>query len=264
MRQGGFASREAIVKNCGQALPPFSAADVDAELAALVKDGTLSADHKAKPVKRRAKKRNPAPAMSAKEGRRFKAEVANANDKTLRALARAKVKELRLAVKAARKRGPLRTAEVRAILKRTRELVRAGARAEGVGAVARAKKELEIERADQATQKRLERANRARAKMRPLAKAKERASENDGEVEGNLPAEFVPLWRKVKKSIRGNARKSRTEAFLEYVAENPGEVIDAAPGIDSEIAELERRANAAQDFSRKAKYSAADFSAPPF
>jgi len=176
------------------------------------------------------------------------------------------VKELRAQVKAARKRGPLRSREVAAIVKRARVLLKQGAKAETAAEVLRAKRELEVERADQRTQTRLERANKKAAKERPkYASARERASESDGTVEGNLPPEFVPLWHRVKRSIKGNERKSRTEAFLEYVAENPGEVIDAQDGsTDAQIAELEKPGNSVQAFARKRSYSAAEYAAPPF
>ena len=216
-------------------------------------------------AEKKGTKRNPAPVMSAKEGRAFKAQVAQSNARTLRALARDKVKELRLRVKEARARGPLRTKEVRALVKRTRELVLLGAKAASAADVLRAKRELEVERTDQATQTRLEKANRAAARSHPGVSKAVKRSESDGEVEGNLPPEFVPLWHKVKRSIKSSERRSRTESFLEYVAEHPGEVIDAQEGgVDKEIAKLEARANAAHDFARKRSYGASDYDAPPF
>jgi hypothetical protein len=228
------------------------------------KDVERAADRESATLRRA--RRNP---MSAKEGRAWKARLARENGNALRIRARAKVKELRAQISAARKRGPLRTAEVRALVKRTRELVSKGARAETAAEVTRAKRELEVERADQATQTRLEKANRARSREDKYHSREERArlrrAESDGEVEANLPPEFVPLWNRVRRSIRGNERKSRTEAFLEYVAENPGEVIDAQDGgTDAIVAELEKRANAAHAFSRKRSYSEAELAAVPF
>lgn len=50
------------------------------------------------------------------------------------------------------------------------------------------------------------------------------SSQSSDEVESNIPPELVPIWRKVRSRIRGSERRSRTEAFLEWVAENEGEV----------------------------------------
>ena len=53
---------------------------------------------------------------------------------------------------------------------------------------------------------------------------REEQSESDDEVESNIEAELVPVWRKVKRDIHGSPRMSRTEAFLHYVEENDDEV----------------------------------------
>jgi len=53
---------------------------------------------------------------------------------------------------------------------------------------------------------------------------RERQSESDDEVRQNIPAGMVKVFDKVKRHIKGSERKSRTEAFLEWAEENPGEV----------------------------------------
>jgi hypothetical protein len=53
---------------------------------------------------------------------------------------------------------------------------------------------------------------------------RERAAESDDEVRGNIPRGLVKVFDKVRRQIKGSDRKSRTEAFLEWVEENPGEV----------------------------------------
>ncbi|MFZ5894744.1 MAG: hypothetical protein ACOY0T_27015 [Myxococcota bacterium] len=53
---------------------------------------------------------------------------------------------------------------------------------------------------------------------------RERASESDDEVRANIPRGLVRVFDKVKRHIKGSDRKSRTEAFLEWAEENPGEV----------------------------------------
>ncbi len=56
------------------------------------------------------------------------------------------------------------------------------------------------------------------------ARASERQHESDDEVERDIPDELRPVWQRVKHKIRGTARRSRTEAFVEWAAEHQGEV----------------------------------------
>lgn len=53
---------------------------------------------------------------------------------------------------------------------------------------------------------------------------RERQSESDDEVRQNVPPGMTRVFDKVKRHIKGSDRKSRTEAFLEWAEENPGEV----------------------------------------
>lgn len=55
--------------------------------------------------------------------------------------------------------------------------------------------------------------------------ARERSQEDDDAVRSNLPAELVPVFNAVGKRIKGSAKKSRTEAFLDWAEENPDEII---------------------------------------
>jgi hypothetical protein len=52
----------------------------------------------------------------------------------------------------------------------------------------------------------------------------ERRQESDDEVVRNLPAALVGVFDKVRRQVKGSPRRTRTEAFLEWVEENPGEV----------------------------------------
>ena len=54
---------------------------------------------------------------------------------------------------------------------------------------------------------------------------RERAQEDDDAVRRNLPSELVPVFDSVRKRIKGSPRKSRTEAFLQWAEENPGEIV---------------------------------------
>lgn len=54
----------------------------------------------------------------------------------------------------------------------------------------------------------------------------ERRQESDDEVRTNLDPNMVPVFDAVRKHIKGSPRKSRTEAFLQWSEENPGEVYE--------------------------------------
>lgn len=73
----------------------------------------------------------------------------------------------------------------------------------------------------------------------PAARAtvRERREEDDDAVRSNLPAELVPVFDKVRRSIKGSPKRTRTEAFLEWAEENPDEII----GVQQEQADKELR-----------------------
>jgi hypothetical protein len=52
----------------------------------------------------------------------------------------------------------------------------------------------------------------------------ERKQESDDEVVRNLPESLVGVFGKMRRHVKGGPRRTRTEAFLEWVEENPGEV----------------------------------------
>lgn len=51
---------------------------------------------------------------------------------------------------------------------------------------------------------------------------KEKAQESDDEVRGNIPPELLPIFEMIKGGIKGNARLSRTEAFMKAYEEDQG------------------------------------------
>jgi hypothetical protein len=111
--------------------------------------------------------------------------------------------------------------------------------------VARLREELAAERKFIEDMRRIEAQSRARARRPGFAKAKVRQSESDDEVRANLPPDLVPLFNRVRRSIKGSPRKSRTEAFLQYVEEHPGEEYEAIEGkTDALVRELERQQRA--------------------
>jgi|SRR6188768_912048 len=71
----------------------------------------------------------------------------------------------------------------------------------------------------------LERQIRAGDRPRKMrSTSTERRQESDDEVRSNLRPEMVPVFNAVKRYIKGNTRKSRTEAFHEWAEENPEEM----------------------------------------
>lgn len=96
-----------------------------------------------------------------------------------------------------------------------------------------AKRELAEERQFQREMHRAERRGRAKVKLRRTKR--EAGAESDDEVRSNIPAELVPVFDRVRRSIKGSERRSRTETFLEWVEAHPEEVIAA----EADAAELE-------------------------
>jgi hypothetical protein len=204
--------------------------------------------------------------MSPAEGRRQRASLMRAIARDLKAKNRAKLLELRGRVRALRAEARAELAgaidrcrkgrklpTVRQLAAELRDAKRAArvrcdaelkvARAVR-GEAKRAREVLAAEKKYQRDLRRIEAGNRrklAAEKKRPgLARA--RRGESDDEVEGNIPPELVALWRRVRGSIKGSDRKSRTEAFLQYAEEHPAEEWAALEdSVDRAIAEMERR-----------------------
>jgi hypothetical protein len=103
-----------------------------------------------------------------------------------------------------------RTAKARAVAKTRAEQLRAERRA--AEALRR-----EVARAD---------ALIARRKRQSERHTRERRAESDDAVRAELVHEphLIPVWEKVKRGIRGNAKMSRAEAFAHWAHDNPGEV----------------------------------------
>lgn len=56
--------------------------------------------------------------------------------------------------------------------------------------------------------------------------ARERVEHSDDEVRANLPPELLGVFDKVRGKIKSDARRSRTEVFLEYVHDHPHVIIE--------------------------------------
>lgn len=89
------------------------------------------------------------------------------------------------------------------------------------------------------TVQRKQRAELAKADTR--AKRREVRQESSDEVEQNIDPGLVPVWRKHGRTIKATPHISRTEAFLQFVEENEGEVWAAREAETArELAKLQR------------------------
>ena len=251
-------------------------------------------------VKRaRGKKRNP---LTAAEGKRQRKELLRDVERDLRAKARAKLAELRaklrqlqaarasaLRVQVERCKAEREAAKARAKEMRRRALedLRAAIAAERLAAktacssakhaarvtsksdIERARAELLAEQRYQRDLRRIEQANavQKRETRKRAATGHERRSESDDEVRANIPAEYAALWERVKRSIKGDTRQTRTEAFLKYAEEHPGEVLASIDDkTDAAIAELLEKQRAVEPYARprRKRYTEAELAAVPF
>lgn len=92
-----------------------------------------------------------------------------------------------------------------------------------------------------------------RQKLRRLPRVPHEArSESDDRVRANIDPSLVPVFEKVKRSIKGNPRMSRTEAFLHWVEENPGDAVALQQAAaDEEIKKLLREQREAERDARR-------------
>jgi hypothetical protein len=115
--------------------------------------------------------------------------------------------------------------------------------------IKRVRAELEAERTFQRDMRRIESANRQRTQQAHRTSAAERRSEGDDAVRASIPDELVPLWERVKRSIRGSDRMSRAETFMKYAEEHPEDVLlileDRTDALVRELEARERDAAAA-------------------
>jgi hypothetical protein len=106
--------------------------------------------------------------------------------------------------------------------------------------VARARAKVAAERQEQAEVRRLERAERARLTQAPACVTCR--AETDDEVLANIPSELAPLFERVRRSIKGSGRMSRSEEFLRYAEAHPDEVlVTSKHEADERVRELERQ-----------------------
>lgn len=108
--------------------------------------------------------------------------------------------------------------------------------------IERARAKHEAERQYQRDLRRIEAANRQRRKEHPHATHIERRAESDDEVMMNISADLIPVFQRVKRSIKASPRMSRTESFLHWAEEHPMDVLEAVSDkTDALVRELEQR-----------------------
>jgi len=180
--------------------------------------------------------------MVALDKKRLKREI----ERERRNKFRGRLRELRTLIveaRAARDAAILKVrsdcAEARRALSQSCSARRGEAKATGNDAVAQLKKRLHEERTFEEQMQRHERPRRLRST------SQERSGESDDAVRNNLAPDMVPVFNAVRKHIKGGPRKSRTEAFLQWAEENPGEVFalmqhDADRYLAQLLAEAER------------------------
>ncbi len=195
---------------------------------------------KIRDVKARRKKAMCMVKGSCRRGRALAKQIATAKVKAIRERARQEITETRNAEKL----------KARAACKARKEQVKRAA----MSSTARRRETLRAERALQAELKRIENWTRERKKAHRQTSAKEAREESNDAVRSNIPAELRPLFERVKGSIHGSSRQSRTEEFLKYAEEHPSEVVDTQEEIaQREVARLIREQYALETAMRHPK-----------
>lgn len=161
-------------------------------------------------------------------------------ERGLRERQRAKLAELRTRIKAARaaKRAGVKGARMgcklaRALIADECSQKRLQARTACATAIERARSRGDAEVVAAldalADERSLQRAGKALAKAAKGSSrmtARERRAESDDEVRNNVPRELHAVFERVKRGLPKKERASRTEVFLEWVAEHPAEVAE--------------------------------------
>lgn len=141
---------------------------------------------------------------------------------------RSRRREIAKAVKEFRARERERiNREVEAMRKTARDTCEARKQAIRLVAKTEEQKTRETLGAERALQRELretERHLRRRDAASRLTAAEKRA-ESDAEVARNIDEELLPIWQQVKRGIQSTDKISRSEAFLQWVEENPAEIV---------------------------------------
>lgn len=161
--------------------------------------------------------------MPALNKRQLRREI----EKARRAQVKARLLELKEKIREARaqRKEAIRAVQLDCRLKREELRQSCGlrrARARDLGAL-----EIDRRRSSLDEERRFETQLRAADRPRRLrSTSRERGQESDDEVRTNIAPDMVVVFDAIRKHIKGGPRKTRTEAFMEWAEENPGEVYD--------------------------------------
>ncbi len=170
--------------------------------------------------------------------------VTKAKDRAQRAFERARAAALKAQKAATLARNAARDATKKAARDKC-DLDAAHIKTEAAAKLAATKKEADTERTYWADFWATEKAQKGRGKKaNGKRRARERKSESDDLVRQNLTTmrHLLPVFEKVKRRIKADERRTRTEVFLDYIHDNPEDVMAAQEraATDTELAMAER------------------------
>lgn len=157
--------------------------------------------------------------------RRTHAQIVAALERERARELRARLAELRARIASARVERRTQIQTIKSQCRTARQKLRdrchsreATARATGSAAIAERRSERDAT------------AEERRAALRRLPRRRgpslaERVSESDDDVRRNIPAEFVPVFDRVRRQIKATPKLARWEAFLHWVHEHPEDVV---------------------------------------
>lgn len=146
-------------------------------------------------------------------------------ERTRRRQVRARLAELQTAIKEARALRRARIQLIREQCRTARVKLRERCAARREQAREQGASSIQARRAERAETLAQDRVFREADRRRPARSSRrERSQESDDAVRADLPPELVSIFDRVRRHIRGTARKTRSEAFLEWVESHSGEV----------------------------------------
>jgi|CXWL01.1.fsa_nt_gi hypothetical protein len=170
--------------------------------------------------------------MSKKNGRWTKDEILKQVEKERRIAVRLRLNELRGLIRDAQRARREAVQKIaldcrakRLALRESCGARRVEAREQLTPEIERRKKQTAQERAEDRLLAAFEAA--AQRKRKPRSTARERRAESDDVVRGDIDPVMVPVFNRVKHLIKDiPGRQTRTEAFLDWAHDNPGDVYD--------------------------------------
>lgn len=192
-----------------------------------------------------------------------KAKLKREIERDRRQKVKARLRELSDQIKAARaaRREAMRAVQLdcraaREQLRTQCALRRETERTQGAERIAARRRDLDAERRDEQLLRQADR----RGAVRKRSTSAERRQESDDEVRANIHESLVPVFDTVRRGIKGSPRKSRTEAFLQWAEENPGEVYAIRDAqADREVAKLLAEHARLERLSRKRSLAGVPF-----